>query len=92
MTRLDFLKSDIKKVVLSGRVKCGGTEGVIVVAHGCRKIKKLTWHGRGNSGDSWPPAFPRSSVRQVRLRQFLGRALPHLQIAVVTPRASRWDV
>ena len=48
VTRLDFLKSHfkgpkytIKKVVLPGRVKCGGTEGEIVVAHGCRKRKKL---------------------------------------------------
>ena len=30
-----------KKVVLSVRVKCGGTEGEIMVAHGCRKTKKL---------------------------------------------------
>ena len=29
------------KVVLPGRVKCDGTEGEIVVAHGCRKRKKL---------------------------------------------------
>jgi len=29
------------KVVLPGRFKCGGTEGEIVVAHGCRKRKKL---------------------------------------------------
>ena len=34
-------KYTIKKVVLPGRVKCGGTEGEIVVAHGCRKRKKL---------------------------------------------------
>jgi len=26
---------------LPGGVKCGGTEGEIVVAHGCRKRKKL---------------------------------------------------
>ena len=48
-----------KKVVLPGRVKCGGTEEEIVVAHGCRKRKKANmWPGRGNSGGSWPPAFP----------------------------------
>ena len=48
VTRQDFLKSHftgpkytIEKVVLPGRVKCGGTEGKIVVAHGCRKRKKL---------------------------------------------------
>ena len=48
VTRLDFLKSHFKalnipfkKVVLPGRVKCGGTEGEIMVAHGCRKRKKL---------------------------------------------------
>ena len=28
-------------MVLPGRVKCGGSEGEIVVAHGCRKRKKL---------------------------------------------------
>ena len=32
---LKALNIPIKKVVLSGRVKCGGTEGEIVVAHGC---------------------------------------------------------
>jgi len=26
---------------LPGRVKCGGTKGEIVVAHGCRKRRKL---------------------------------------------------
>ena len=26
---------------MPGRVKCGGTEGEIVVAHGCRNRKKL---------------------------------------------------
>ena len=39
-----FLKRPLiyhKKVVLAGRVKCGGTEGEIVVAHGSRKTKKL---------------------------------------------------
>jgi hypothetical protein len=28
---------------LPGRVKCGGTEEEIVVAHGCRKRKKLIY-------------------------------------------------
>jgi len=48
VTRLDFLKSHFKalnipfkKVVLPGRVKCGGTDGELMVAHGCRKRKKL---------------------------------------------------
>ena len=48
VTRLDFfnhilkaLNVRFKKVVLTGRVKCGGTEGEIVVAHGCRKRKML---------------------------------------------------
>ena len=36
------LKIPFKKVVLPGKVKCRGTEGEIVVAHGCRKRKKLT--------------------------------------------------
>ena len=36
---LKTLNIPLKKVVLSGRVKC--TEGKIVVAHGCRKRKKL---------------------------------------------------
>ena len=35
------LNIPFKKVVLSGRVKCGYTKGDIVVAHGCRKTKKL---------------------------------------------------
>jgi len=25
--------------------------------------KANMWHGRGNSGGSWPPAFPRSSEK-----------------------------
>jgi len=28
-------------IFLPGRFKCGGAEGEIVVAHGCRKRKKL---------------------------------------------------
>ena len=32
---------------ISGRVKCGGTEGEIVVAHGCRKRKKLKYGTEG---------------------------------------------
>ena len=35
------LNLTFKKVVLPGRVKCGGTEGEIVVAHGFRNRKKL---------------------------------------------------
>ena len=38
---LKALNISFKKVVLPGRVKCGGTEEEIVVAHGCRKRKKL---------------------------------------------------
>ena len=38
---LKALNIPFKKVVLPGRVKCGGLEGEIVVAHGCRKRKKL---------------------------------------------------
>ena len=37
---LKALNIPFKKVVLPGRVKCGGTEWEIVVAHGCRKRKK----------------------------------------------------
>ena len=38
---LKALNIPFKKVVLPGRVKCGGTEGEIVVADGCRKRKKI---------------------------------------------------
>ena len=38
---LKALNIPFKKVVLLGRVKCGGTEEDIVVAHSCRKRKKL---------------------------------------------------
>ena len=38
---LKALNIPSKKVVLPGRVKCGGTEGEIVVTHCCRKRKKL---------------------------------------------------
>jgi len=41
LTRLEFFEITFKKVVLPGRVKCGGTEGEIVVAHGCRRRKKI---------------------------------------------------
>ena len=55
MTQLDFLKSHFKgpkykkckKVFLLGRVTCGGTEGEIVVAYGCRKRKKLIYGTEG---------------------------------------------
>ena len=56
-----FLKIYHKKVVLPGRVKCGGPEGEIVVGSWLQVEKKANmWHGRGNSGGSWRPAFPRS--------------------------------
>ena len=35
------LNIPFKKVVLPGKIKFGGTEEEIVVAHGCRKRKKL---------------------------------------------------
>ena len=38
---LKALNISFKKVVFPGRVKCGGTEEDIVVAHDCRKRKKL---------------------------------------------------
>ena len=38
---LKALNIPFKKVVLPGRVKCAGTDGEIVVAHGCRKTKTL---------------------------------------------------
>ena len=38
---LKALNKPFKKVVLPGRVKYGGAEGQMVVAHGCRKTKKL---------------------------------------------------
>ena len=54
VTRQDFLKSNFKgitipfkKVVLPGRVKCGGTEGEIVVALGCGKRKKRIFGKEG---------------------------------------------
>ena len=41
---LKALKLPFKKVVLPGRVKCGGTEGEIVVAHG-----RLPFPARGTN-------------------------------------------
>ena len=38
---LKALNIPSKKVVLPGRVKCGGTEGEIVVSHGIRERKTL---------------------------------------------------
>ena len=40
---LKALNISFKKVVLPGRVKCGGTEEDRVVVHGCRKRKKLIY-------------------------------------------------
>ena len=44
---LKALNIPSKKVVLPGRVKCGGTEGEIVVAHCCPKRKKLICGAEG---------------------------------------------
>ena len=41
------LNIPFKKVVLPGRVKCGGTEGEIMVAHGCQKRKKVIYGTEG---------------------------------------------
>ena len=47
------LNIPFKKVVLPERVKCGGTEGEIVVAHGGQKRKKLIC---GSEGEMPSPA------------------------------------
>ena len=44
---LKALNIPFKKVFLPGRVTCGGTEAEIVVAHGCRKTKKLICGRKG---------------------------------------------
>jgi len=41
------LNISYKKVFFPGRVKCSGTEGEIVVAHGCRKRKNLICGSEG---------------------------------------------
>ena len=38
---LKALNIPFKKVFLPGKVKCDGTEGEVMVAHGCRKTQKL---------------------------------------------------
>ena len=45
----------IKTIFFPGRVKCGGTEGEIVVAHCCRKRKKLICGPEGEieGADFW---------------------------------------
>ena len=84
---LKALNIPFKKVVLPARVKCGGKEGKIVVAHGCRKTKKANmWHGRGNSGGSWPPAFPCS------LGASKARHLPHTPPTILLPSTSLLDI
>ena len=47
-----------KKVVLPEKVKCGGTKGEIVVAHGCRKTKRLICGMEVKNAVAY--AFPRS--------------------------------
>jgi len=43
---------------LPGRVKCGGKEGEIVVAHGCRKRKKLICGTEGEIVVAHGPCLP----------------------------------
>ena len=45
---------------MPGRVKCGGTEEDSGGSWLPEEKKANMWPGRGNSGGSWPPAFPRS--------------------------------
>ena len=48
---LKALHITFKKVVLPGRVKCGGTEGGNSGGSWLPEEKKANmWHGRGNSG------------------------------------------
>ena len=49
---LKALNISFKKVVFPGRVKSGGTEEDIVVAHGCRKREKLICGPEENCGGS----------------------------------------
>ena len=60
------LNISLKKVVLPGRVKCGGTEEEIVVAHGCQKRKKLICGPEGElvvaHGRLPSPALPAGKI------------------------------
>jgi len=57
---------------LPGRVKCGGTEGEKWWLMAAGREKANMWHGKGNSGGSWPPAFPRSpELAKLRLQLFV---------------------
>jgi len=63
---LKALNISFKKVVLPGRVKCGGTEREIVVAHGCWKRKKLICGTEGEvvvAHGRLPSPVPRTYIR-----------------------------
>ena len=55
---LKALNIPFKKVVLPERVKCGGTEGEIVVAYGCRNRKKLICGPEGEILVALAPSVP----------------------------------
>jgi len=44
--------------------------------------KANIWHGRGNSGGSWPPAFPLDEGNYV-LTLLLGQTLPVILVLVI---------
>ena len=76
-----------KKVVLPRRVKCGGMEGEIVVAHGCQKRKKANMGTKGKSGSSRPPAFPHSSLQDfVLLTICFSISFFKLKILLIPPK------
>ena len=52
-----YFNIQFKKVVLPGRVKCGGTEGNSGGSWLPEEKKANMWPGRGISGGSWPPAL-----------------------------------
>ena len=60
---------------MPGIVKCGGTEGGIVVAHSCRKTKKLICGTEGEivvaHGRLPSPASVRGHIKYTELSQFL---------------------
>ena len=69
MTLLKLINVPFKKVVLPRRVKCGGPEGEIVVAHGCWKRTNLLCGPEGDivvASDRLPsPALETNHILEI---------------------------
>ena len=85
-----ILNLSFKNLRNAGRLKCCGMADRRVVANGCRKTKKIIWHGRGKCCGSWLPAlFASPAYLLILFEKLVGELCKYLQEGKIGRSPSR---